>query len=276
MENWHNFVVVLQNLPNIHGVDADPSYLEYAAVRADNYGWGAGYASAALECNWNWDTFKSDMNGADIVLDITNHGTTADVVFTAYTKTGNVYTQKYTGIAVDGDVYYCLTCESAFLDIIGTCVGNLDCSTGWWTTWTDTVKIEAGETANVKFRNYTSGMENWHNFVVVLQNLPNIHGVDADPSYLEYAAVRADNYGWGAGYASATLECNWNWDTFKSDMNGALVNLDITNNGTTADIVATVTTTNGTVYTQKYLGIAVDGDLYYCLTCEQAWLAIFE
>ncbi len=276
LENWHNFVVILQNIAKDHAPTDTNGYKEYAVVRADNYGWGDGYATAALECNWNWDTFKSDMNGADIVLDVTNNGTTADIVFTAYTKTGSVYTQKYTGIAVDGDVYFCLSCESAFLDIIGSALGNLDCSTGWWTTHTNPVKVEEGTTEVVKFRNYTSGMENWHNFVVVLQNIAKDHAPTDTNGYKEYAVMRADNYGWGDGYATATLECDWNWDTFKSDMNGALVELAITNNGTTADVVATVTTTMGTVYTQKYLGVAIDGDLYYCLTGEQAWLAIFE
>jgi hypothetical protein len=58
------------------------------------------------------------MNGAQIALTVTNNGDTADVAFTATTVDGTVYNQSYTGIAVDGDVYFCLTLEKAFLNDI--------------------------------------------------------------------------------------------------------------------------------------------------------------
>ena len=291
-ENWNNFVVILQNVPNAHNADMDPNYVEYGVLRADNYGWkGADNTAAALgvlgwtlESNWVWDTFKSDMQGADVVLDVTNNGTTADVVATVTTKTGTVYTQKYLNVAVDGDLYFCLTVDGSFVDIHGTTVGTMDNATGFWTAFSDTIKVEAGTTDVIKFRNYTSGAENWNNFVVILQNVADAHNADMNPDYVEYAVVRADNYGWkGADNTAAalgvlgwTLESNWVWDTFKNDMQGALVELAVTNNGTTADVVATVTTVNGTVYTQKYLNIAVDGDLYYCLTVDGSYLTIFE
>ena len=153
----------------------------------------------------------------------------------------------------------------------------MDNSTPFWTVFSDTVKVEAGTTEYLKFRNYTSGAENWNNFVVILQNIADAHAADETNGYKEYGVVRADNWGWGAGYDGiAVAESNWNWDTFKSDMAGALVELAVTNNETTADIVATVTTMNGTVYTQKYTGIAIDGDLYYCLTVDGSWVSIFE
>jgi len=276
--NWNNFLVVLQNVADVHSADVVTEYKEYAVLRADNYGWGSGYDGIVVpETNFVWETFTSDMNGADVVLDITNNGTTVDVVATVYTKTGSVYTQKYMGIAVDGDVYYCLLTELGFLDIIGTAVGNLDNSTGWWTAHSNPVKVEEGTTEYVTFRNYTSGQNNWNNFLVVLQNVANDHAATDTNGYKEYAVLRADNYGWGAGYDGiVTPECDYVWDTYTSDMSGALVTVAVTNNGTTADVVATVTTTNGAVYTQKYMGVAIDGDLYYCLTTELGWLAIFE
>ena len=276
--NWNNFLVVLQNVADVHSAEVVTEYKEYAVLRADNYGWGSGYDGIVTpECNYVWETFTSDMNGADVVLDITNNGTTVDVVATVYTKTGTVYTQKYMGIAVDGDVYYCLLTELGFLDIIGSSLGALDCSQGWWTTHSEPIKVEVGTSENVKFRNYTSGANNWNNFLVVLQNVAKVHSAEGDANYKEYAVLRADNYGWGAGYDGiVTPECDFVWETYTSDMNGAIVDLTVTNNGTTADVVAVITTTNGAVYTQKYMGVAIDGDLYYCLTVEQAWLAIFE
>ncbi len=44
--------------------------------------------------------------------------------------------------------------------------------------------------------------------------------------------------------------------------------------GDTADIVAKVTSAGGTTYNQSYKGIAVDGDLYYCLTVDGSFIDI--
>ena len=131
----------------------------------------------------------------------------------------------------------------------------------------------------MKFRNYTCGTANWNNYVVVLQNVAKDHAATDTNGYKEYAVVRSDNYGWGAGYEGiATTETNQDadWTTWLADMNGAIVDLYVTNNGTTADVVANVTAPNGNTYYQKYTGIAIDGDLYYCLTVDGSWIAIFE
>ncbi len=157
----------------------------------------------------------------------------------------------------------------------GTVLGATDCSTGFWKEFSDVVAVPSGESVTVNFVNYTDGLQNWHNFAVVLQNVADVHSADANADYKEYAVLRADNYGWGGGYDGiVTPECDWNWETFTTDMDGASVELTITNNGDTADVVAVVTCANGTVYNQSYKGVAVDGDLYYCLTLENAFLDI--
>lgn len=157
----------------------------------------------------------------------------------------------------------------------GTVVGATDCSTAFWTEFSDVVAVPSGESVTVNFVNYTSGLQNWHNFLVVLQNVADAHSANDNADYKEYGVMRADNYGWGAGYEGiATAECDWNWDTFTTDMDGANVELTITNNGDTADVVAVVTCADGTVHNQSYTGVAIDGDLYYCLTLENAFLDI--
>jgi len=278
VNNWDNFVAILQNTPAGHSADADASYAEYAVVRADNFGWGTGYDGiATAECDWNWDTFTSDMDGAYVALTVTNNGATADIKAVVTTQDGNVYNQSYTGIKTGGDLYFCLSCEAAYLQIECEKVGNTDCTTSWWSQFSCIKPVESGKTVSRSFTNYTDGVNNWDNFVVILQNTPNGHSAEAAEGYAEYAVVRADNFGWGAGYDGiATAECDWNWDTFTSDMDGANVNLAVTNNGKTADITATVTTKEGKVYHQTYKDIAVDGDLYFCLSCEASYLAITD
>ncbi len=276
VNNWDNFLVVLQNTPNGHAADQAEGYAEYAVLRADNWGWGAGYDGIAVaENNWDFDNFTSIMDGIKVYLTVTNNGATADVVATCTTPGGKIYTQKYTGIATGGDLYFCLTCEAAYLELDTKVVGNTDCTTPFWSDFSDIWAVPAGQKKTVSFVNHTDGVNNWDNFLAVLQNTPAGHSADAFEGYAEYAVVRADNYGWGAGYDGiANPVCDWNWDTFKSDLDGAQVNLTVVNNGTTADILSTIVTADGKTYHQNYIGIAVSGDLYFCLTCEASYLSI--
>ncbi len=275
-ENWTNFVAILQSTPTGHSADTE-GYSEYAVVRADNFGWGAGYDNiATAECDWNWDTFKADMDGAKISVTITNNGSTADIAILATTEAGKVYHQNYYGIAITGDLYACFSCEGSYLQFDTLTVGKTDRTTGWWTEFSDIIEIPADGRKTVYFKNYTNGVENWNNFVAILQNVPGAHSADGIPIYSEYAVVRADNFGWGTGYDGiATAECDWNWDTFKSDMDGAYIELTVTNYvGEGANVLITATTAEGKQYHQTYKGIAVDGPLYLCLSCEGSYIEI--
>lgn len=158
--------------------------------------------------------------------------------------------------------------ESAVKAVTPTPVslGAEDCSTAWWTEFTENMKIPAGETFEFNFTNYSSGVNNWNNYVVILRK--------ADLA--EYAVVRSDNYGWGNGYAACTpIGTQGDWVTWLATMNGAKVKLFVTNcNNGTADIQAIVTGTDGSVTTQSYLGInTIDpSDLNVAFTVDSSHL----
>ncbi|MBR6954696.1 MAG: hypothetical protein IKH77_06640 [Clostridia bacterium] len=121
--NWNNFDVVLQNTPTGHAAADVEGYAEYAVVRADNYGWGAGYdGNEALQTanNYDWNTFTADLNGAQVVVIVTNNGDNADVMALIATADGKGLYQTYSGIKVDGDLYFCLVVDNCCLDIQGT------------------------------------------------------------------------------------------------------------------------------------------------------------
>ena len=158
--------------------------------------------------------------------------------------------------------------ESAVKAVTPTPVslGAEDCSTAWWTEFTENMKIPAGETFEFNFTNYSSGANNWNNYVVILRK--------ADLA--EYAVVRSDNYGWGNGYAACTpIGTQGDWATWLATMNGAKVKMFVTNcNNGTADIQAIVTGTDGSVTTQSYLGInTIDpSDLNVAFTVDSSHL----
>ena len=158
--------------------------------------------------------------------------------------------------------------ESAVKAVTPTPVslGAEDCSTAWWTEFTENMKIPAGETFEFNFTNYSSGVNNWNNYVVILRK--------ADLA--EYAVVRADNYGWGNGYAACTpIGTQGDWATWLATMNGAKVKMFVTNcNNGTADVQAIVTGNDGSVTVQNYLGInTIDpSDLNVAFTVDSSHL----
>ncbi len=146
-------------------------------------------------------------------------------------------------------------------------VGLEDNTTAWWTVFSDDVKVPAGETRSFSFTNYTDGLNNWDNFVTILRN--------ADKG--EYGVVRADNYGWGNGYAACQHDgtAGADWASWLAAMNGAKVTVYVTNcNNGTADVQAVMKGTDGKTYTQYYLGInTVDpADLYVSFTADHSHL----
>lgn len=153
--------------------------------------------------------------------------------------------------------------KSSFVSNVSpTTLGAEDNSTAWWNAHLDEdIKVPAGETRQFSFTNYC-GASNWNNWVVVLRNAAKA----------EYGVLRADNYGWGNGYDAARLSGGQaDWATWLAAMNGAKVNIYVTNvNNGTADIQAVMQGTDGKTYTQYYLGInTVDpADLFVDFTVD--------
>ena len=160
-------------------------------------------------------------------------------------------------------------------------LGTEDCTAGWWSVFTQDVKVPAGETYQIDFTNYGSMLNNWNNFVVILRKA----------NLQEYAVMRADYFGWGAGYDGnpdlrvgdvsilppaepADENAAW-WSKWRESMNGAKVSLYITNlNNGTADVQAVMKGTNGTTYKLYYLNIktVAPDDLNFSFTCDGSYL----
>ena len=71
------------------------------------------------------------------------------------------------------------------------------------------------------------------------------------------AVVRADNWGWGNGYAACThYGTQGDWANWLKGMNGAKVTVFVTNNGDgTADVLSVMEGTTGQKSTQYYYGL---------------------
>ena len=256
VNNWNNFVIVLNK--------ADVAQ-EYAVVRADNWGWGAGYDGnsnlKAVGTQGDWDIWRAAMNGAKVTAYITNNGDgSADIKAVMIGNNGIEYVQEYSGISTidPDDMYFRFTVDACHL-VFDTELGTPDCTTPWWSAFTPNVQVKAHQVCTVNFTNYTSGANNWNNFVIILNS--------ADLS--EYAVMRADNWGWGAGYDGnpnlKAVGTQGDWATWLAAMNGAKCSAQIVNNGDgTADVKVLMHGTDGVDYTQDYIGIStIDPDNFF-------------
>lgn len=136
----------------------------------------------------------------------------------------------------------------------GTIVGSEDNSTGWWTAFSDYYSLKGDGSVVIKFTNYSDKANNWDNWLCVCTN-----DVDrAATGYSENFVMRVDNYGWGSDWNTSanpekgTLASNYNWDTFKEDMDGSTVCITLIRKGDTVKMRANITTTAGTSYYETW------------------------
>ena len=263
--NWNNFVIVLTK------ANGD----EYAVVRADNYGWGAGYDNnpnlVTSGGQADWGAWLAAMDGAKVYVTVSNNGDgTADILTGMAGTDGVIYTQNYMGIAIDDpdDFYFHFTVDGSHIEFDDV-VGAEDNSTTFWGAHSLDFFVPEGKTTTTRIKNFSSLQNNWNNTCVVLTS----------DGTAEYAVVRADNYGWGTGYEGnpnlVTSGGQSDWGAWLAAMDDAYMTISVTNHGTSADVKMIMVGNDGVTYYQDYLGIAISNDLYFRLTVDGSHL-IFE
>ena len=244
--NWNNFVVVLTK------ANAE----EYAVVRADNFGWGAGYDNnpnlVTSGGQADWGAWLAAMDGAKVTTAVTNNGDgTADVQAVMEGTDGVTYVQEYKGIAIDDpdDFYFHFTVDGSHIEFDDV-VGAEDNSTAFWGAHSVDFIVPEGKTVTTRIKNFSNLQNNWNNTCVVLTS----------DGTAEYAVVRADNFGWGVGYDEnpnlVTSGGQSDWGAWLAAMDDAYMTISVTNHGTSADVKMVMVGNDGVTYYQDYLGIA--------------------
>lgn len=131
-----------------------------------------------------------------------------------------------------------------------------DLTAAWWTNFSkEYYTLKAGSDAVFKFYNYSDKANNWDNWILSVTNSER-----GSNGYKEYVMLRNDNYGWtptanttdNSWYTSLTSD--FNWDTFKEDMDGSLVDMTVSlaTDGTFT-MKATITAKSGKVYNYGFV-----------------------
>ena len=263
--NWNNFVVVLTK------ANAD----EYAVVRADNFGWGAGYDNnpnlVTSGGQADWGAWLAAMDGAKVTAAVTNNGDgTADVHAVMEGTDGITYVQEYKGIAIDDpdDFYFHFTVDGSHIEFDDV-IGAEDNSTAFWGAHSVDFIVPEGKTVTTRIKNFSNLQNNWNNTCVVLTS----------DGTAEYAVVRADNFGWGVGYDEnpnlVTSGGQSDWGAWLAAMDDAYMTISVTNHGTSADVKMVMVGNDGVTYYQDYLGIAISNELLFRFTVDGSHL-VFE
>ncbi len=269
--NWNNWNLCVCTDDERGGA----GYSEYFVIRSDLYGWGGAYNGD----NWSntgygdWDKFRQDMEGAEVIIDLRREGAEVKVTATATAPDGTVYEERFHATCDEGDqiIRAFLIVDASYLemdkegcfaywDVPVTIneIGTPDCSAGWWTTFSDYFTIPSNLSLNLDFINHTSGGGNWNNWNLCVCTDDERGGA----GYSEYFVIRSDLYGWGGAYNGD----NWSntgygdWDKFRQDMEGASVTIKTCREGEEVKVTATATAVNGTVYEERFHATCNDGD----------------
>ncbi len=127
-------------------------------------------------------------------------------------------------------------------------VGLADNTTPFFSDFSPYYTVSDNSEIRLSFTNHTDKAENWDNWILAFTNDKGRN----ENGYTEYFVLRADAYGWGNYYNASTISHNYDWATFKKDMDGAKVDMTISLHGTTARIATVTTTTGGKQYSYTF------------------------
>lgn len=299
-ENYHNWLLIVCN-DRERGGDG---YSEYFVLRSDLWGWGnADYNAANLtnEGYGDWDDFKRNMEGAEVDMTVEHRGGEVYVTAIATCKDGTVYKEMYhQPCDANDNIRAFLTCEGSYLQIdaaetfVGeeyasgsALVGPADCSAAWWTAFSKYYPLNSNISDDcpfvIQFVNNNSGSgKNWNNWLVVCSTADR--GGDG---YYENFVMRSDAYGWfGAGGNTNENTANldfkitqsFNFDSYVSDMHGAMCYLKFTRSGNSLTMDAKQRKENGEYIPdfQFQFNSMKEGNAGFFLTAELASLDVLK
>lgn len=299
-ENYHNWNLVVAN-----DVDRGAAgYSEYFVLRSDLYGWGnADYNAANItnEGYGDWEQFKKNMEGATVDMTVERRGAEVYVTAIATCKDGTIYKEMYhQPCAADGNIRAFLACDHSYLQLnaaetfVGeeyasgsALVGPADCSAAWWTAFSKYYPLNSNISDDcpfvIQFVNNNSGSgKNWNNWLVVCSTADR--GGDG---YYENFVMRSDAYGWfGAGGNTNENTANldfkitqsFNFDSYVSDMHGAMCYLKFTRSGNSLTMDAKQRKENGEYIPdfQFQFNSMKEGNAGFFLTAELASLDVLK
>ncbi len=184
---------------------------------------------------------------------------------------------------------FSLGAQAEDVTLSSSTVGNTDCTSGWWSAFSDNVNIPTGKALTLSFTNNTSEYSSewglYMNWLLVTSSVKL--GGEGYGTATEYFVLRPDKYGWGSRadypYTSANLAINyvdvltewWNTQTWNTAMQGAKTTIEIQRltNGRVYVTATMVTAANQTLTESYWQDCSADGDFYAFLTVQNSYIS---
>lgn len=173
-----------------------------------------------------------------------------------------------------------ITPDANALDTVGVVTRD----NGFWTDTTAGYELAEGATLTLKLNNYSGATTNWDNYVLALTNTAVTTDLVANatnfPGYAEYAAIRADSFGWGDASYAGTWTNSWtDWAAWLELMKDAEVTVVLTRNGNTVNVETTFVGADGTTMTSTAVittSLTAESPCYVHVTCEKAYVELIS
>ena len=277
-ENFQNWILVAAN--NVQKEQ------EYFAFRNDNWEI-VSWSNTGCTCNYNWDTFLTDMNGSFVDMKVTYKDGTANVSATITPAEGEKtytcsYTKTFTGTVPDSLCLY-FSNEKSYITPVKQST-NVNEETYYPETESKsltnvyfqefsqgTYQLESQKPIKLSFYTHNSGVNSWNSWVLCA-------APDQTKTFENsYFILRNDNWD-NKEFANTYCWSNYDWSTFTADMNHSKVDMTLTYDKTTGgfDMTANITTTDGKSYKYQYTkAIAADKPekIYVFLTVDNSYIS---
>lgn len=150
-------------------------------------------------------------------------------------------------------------------------VGATNNSTGYAGAYSTEYTISTNQKLHLEFTNYTSGDENWYNWLLFLSGIGSgDYVLRADAWW--FCGDYNPNNTTGSNYSS--FSSNIDWDNFLTDMNGAQVLMDVNAIASAFVVVKVSATNNGRTYTETLKLTHGSGDIIAKLSVDHSHLVI--
>jgi len=298
-KDWFNWAVIVKNDQDGHRKEENDSYAEYFAMNSANNSWGGCSVAENRYCkDYVWgEANQKRMNGAKVKMTITRENGRVSIyaLMSNTTQEGEETSPTLKSWsestffdlpaeAASQNIRVFLTVENAHIVIDNSKTATTPTTAGYYTVgstekdalffsaFSDYYSVPANQTAKIHFKNYSLKEGNYQNWIAVLTN-DKKRGVTG---YDEYLVLRNDNWGWGTKYSGGALTSNFNWDTFRNEMDGSDVVMTVTRSGESFTVYADITASDGTTkrFEQFVSTCDANEELYFFLTTDHGYLSI--
>lgn len=284
-DNWHDGSNFISENPYTTQINSNLNLTaNFIESRTINVAFATGCESMGIVALYARDTNTPNLSGVEIKknvnLDVTataNDGYDFLGWKTSADGTGEFVSQdaKFQKKAEDiasGTTYYAYFAETP---VDPTKVGKEDNSSAYNSDHSQVYTLATGKTRHITFINHSDEAQNYHNWILSVAS--DDEKAVGSPDIMVLRADNWDNLNRVENdiltYQNSETASAFNWSTFKNDLNGATVDMYVTNSGNHI-YVNTTMTKDARVY--KYSAICNDktyGDnAYFCFTVDHSYI----